>query len=484
MKYIYSIAVAAGLLLTGCGDEWLEKAQPSTSTESSQAIKSARDAQYALNGIYDILRGSEYYGARMTYYGDVTGEDMLANGDTKRAAKFYLFEYNKDNAPSSLWYQPYRALRAANGIIAFVDGLATDALTPELKDIKGQALTLRAMAHFDLVKVYGAPYTKDNGASLGVPIELEKHNSASKPARNTVKEVYNQVILDLENASTLLSAAKNDGKLNKFAAQQLLARAYLYTGQDLKAFDTASKMIDEAATAKTTTKGQYILWKNDEYSSVWSKDFTNEILFQLSIVKTESGPGKDGIGYLMWRQGYDDIVLSDDYMSLLNADPSDIRLKIITKYTNSKKVDFYYLNKYPGNTANGETAEQADIPVLRLSEAYLIAAEAAVKLSNNTNALKYLNAIVTRANPAKSVTGTVTLDRVMQERRRELVGEGHRLFDVTRNNLRVERKGAFHVSPSLRPETKSFDRTFFKTLMAIPRAEIDVNKNILQNDGY
>lgn len=208
MKYIYSIAVAAGLLLTGCGDEWLEKAQPSTSTESSQAIKSARDAQYALNGIYDILRGSEYYGARMTYYGDVTGEDMLANGDTKRAAKFYLFEYNKDNAPSSLWYQPYRALRAANGIIAFVDGLATDALTPELKDIKGQALTLRAMAHFDLVKVYGAPYTKDNGASLGVPIELEKHNSASKPARNTVKEVYNQVILDLENASTLLSAAK------------------------------------------------------------------------------------------------------------------------------------------------------------------------------------------------------------------------------------------------------------------------------------
>ena len=98
--------------------------------------------------------------------------------------------------------------------------------------------------------------------------------------------------------------------------------------------------------------------------------------------------------------------------------------------------------------------------------------------------MKYLNAIVSRANPAKSVSGVVTLERVMEERRRELVGEGHRLFDALRNNTRIERKGSAHVSPSLRPETKSFDRTFFKTLMAIPRIEIDANKNIVQNDGY
>ncbi|UZJ66087.1 hypothetical protein OKW96_08375 [Sphingobacterium sp. KU25419] len=86
MKLILSTVLLSCTLLVGCGDQWLEKAQPSTSTESSEAIKSAREANYALNGIYDILRGYEYYGARMTYYGDVTGEDMLSNGDTKRAA--------------------------------------------------------------------------------------------------------------------------------------------------------------------------------------------------------------------------------------------------------------------------------------------------------------------------------------------------------------------------------------------------------------
>ncbi|WP_333802319.1 RagB/SusD family nutrient uptake outer membrane protein [Sphingobacterium multivorum] len=483
MKNILSMVLLSSTLLVGCGDQWLEKAQPSTSTESSQAIKSVRDAGYALNGIYDIMRGYEYYGARMTYYGDVTGEDMLANGDTKRAAKYYLFDFNKDNTPSSLWYQPYRVLRNANGILTYVNGVPEGQMTEELGDIKGQALTLRAMAHFDLVKVFGAPYTKDNGASLGVPIETEKHASTNKPVRNSVRDVYKQVIEDLENAVNLLSAAKKNGKLNKFGAQLLLARAYLYTGDHAKAFALTNQFIKDAEAAQSSTKGQYILWTNSEYATVWSKDFTSEILFGLSVLKTDSGPGKEGIGNLLWRNGYNDIILSDDYMNLIKNDANDVRHKIITKYT-SKQVDYYYLNKYPGNTADGENPEFADIPVLRLSEAYLIAAESAVKLGDNANALKYLNAIVTRANPAKSISGVVTLERVMEERRRELVGEGHRLFDAMRNNMRIERKGAAHVSPSLRPETKSFDRTFFKTLMAIPRVEIDANNNIVQNEGY
>ncbi|MFC3354294.1 RagB/SusD family nutrient uptake outer membrane protein [Sphingobacterium zeae] len=483
MKNIVSIALLSCALLTGCGNKWLETAQPSTSTESSVAIKSANEASYALNGIYNIMRGYEYYGARMTYYGDVTGEDMLANGDTKRAAGYYLFDFNKDNTPSSLWYQPYRVIRNANGVLAYVNGVPADQMTDVLKDIKGQALTMRAMAHFDLVKVFGVPYLVNQGASLGVPIETEKHVSTSKPARNTVKEVYAQIITDLEGADSLLSTARNDGKLNRFAAEQVLARAYLYTGENAKAFAMATALIKNAEAAASSKKGQYQLWKNEEYATVWSKDFTSEILFQLSNTKVEASDSKEGIGNLLWRLGYNDIILSDDYLNLLKDDPNDVRQKVITKYT-SKQVDYYYLNKYPGNTAENENPEFADIPVLRLSEAYLIAAEAAVKLGDNSNALNYLNAIVKRANPAKSVSGTVDLNRVMEERRRELVGEGHRLFDAMRNNLRIERKGKAHVSPLLRPETKSFDRTYFKTQMAIPRREIDVNPNIVQNTGY
>ena len=85
--------------------------------------------------------------------------------------------------------------------------------------------------------------------------------------------------------------------------------------------------------------------------------------------------------------------------------------------------------------------EDSNIPVLRLSELYLIAAEAAVKLNNNDKAVKYLDAIVSRANPEKTVQGkTVTLDDVLLERRKELFGEGHRFFDALRNHQTIVRK--------------------------------------------
>ncbi|WP_101690354.1 RagB/SusD family nutrient uptake outer membrane protein [Dysgonomonas massiliensis] len=488
MKKIILLLIIGTCIFSSCGDSWLDKSTPSTSDESSKVITSAREAQYALNGIYFIMRKYEYYGARYTYYGDVTGEDMQANGDTKRASNYYLFNFNKENAPASFWEYPYQVIRNANNVLEFLESIADSDMTEELLDIKGQALALRAMGHFDLVKVFGAPFTKDNGASLGVPIELKKKDPKHKPARNTVAEVYKQVITDLSDAIELLSAAQNNGQINKFAAQQLLARAYLYTDDNKNAYTTITNMIEEAEKPASKTKGQYTLWTNEEYSTVWSKDFTKEILFGLAVHSDEIKDSKEFIGYLMWRSGYDDIILTYDYVDLLSADPDDVRLEVVTKYVKDKgkpkEKILYYLNKYPGNADAQENPTYADIPVLRLSEAYLIAAEAAVKLNDNTNAVKYLNAIVSRANPEKSVTGTVTLDQVLTERRKELVGEGHRLFDAMRNNKRIERKGASHTSPLLTDESRSFDRSYFKTLMSIPKREMDLNKNMINNPGY
>lgn len=488
MKHITILIVALGcILLTACSNDWLDKAQPSTAGNADTAIKSSREAQYVLNGIYSLMRVYEYYGARMTYYGDVTGEDMQSNGDTKRSAKYYLFDLNKETTPSSLWYQPYRVIRNANTLVDYTNNVNIESLTnkekSEINDIRGQALTIRAMAHFDLVKVFGVPYTKDNGASLGVPIETAKHDATSRPTRNTVAQVYKQIIDDLNEAKTLIGTSLNNGQLNWYGSQLLLARAYLYTDENEKAFKVASELIKNAEKV-------YKLWSTEEYASVWEKDFTSEIIFELSVLATEGEDSeegenkKEGIGYLLWQKGYDDIILTSDYIDLLNEDPNDVRNKIISSYTDSKKITRYYLNKYPGNKSTGENPENADIPVLRLTEAYLIAAEAAVKESDNTNAVKYLNAIVKRANPEKEVIGTVTLEQVLKERRREFVGEGHRLFDAMRNNQTIERKGTSHTSPLLTPQTRSFDRTFYKTVMAIPKQEMDANKNMVQNPQY
>lgn len=123
-----------------------------------------------------------------------------------------------------------------------------------------------------------------------------------------------------------------------------------------------------------------------------------------------------------------------------------------------------------------------------MSEAYLNAAEAAVKVSDNDKAVKYLDAIVRRANPDRTVEGkTLTLDDVLNERRKELVAEGHRMYDVIRNGLTVHR---INDSDKKLSKTKhnteymDYDWNFYKILLPIPKKEMDTNPNMVQNPGY
>ena len=96
---------------------------------------------------------------------------MQARGDSKGVAKYYLFLFNAVDVVSTFWSYPYKALRNANNIVAFTDKYeAADSEKAQFNNIRGQALTMRAMSHFDLVKIYGMPYTTDHGASLVVPV--------------------------------------------------------------------------------------------------------------------------------------------------------------------------------------------------------------------------------------------------------------------------------------------------------------------------
>lgn len=476
MKYIYtSLTLALALFLfAGCGDAWLDDMSPSTSVETPESLNTDTEVDYALNGIYTVLRDYHYYGARYTYYGDVTGEDMQARGNTKRVAKYYLFQLTGATTPSSFWSYPYLAIRNANNIITYANDLPENEVSDALKHYKGEALTIRALSHFDLVKVYGTTYTKDNGASLGVPIVTEHLDKDARPARSTVAEVYTQVIKDLEDAANLLDTKKNDIRLNWYGNQLLLARAYLYMGNDEKAYKVSTNLI-----AKANTDRSYGLVDNDNFPEMWQDDSSPEYLFMLKNNAEEVSSSKEFIGNLASRKGYDDLSLSSDYINLLDEDPDDVRHKIVEKY---KPADYrWYTMKY-----RSPDYKYSNIPVLRLAEAYLIAAESAVKLNDKTNAAKYLNSIVQRANPDKEVeVDDVTIDRVLIERRKELVGEGHRLFDAMRNNQTIERKGASHNSDLLLPETMKYDWNYFKTILAIPQSEINLDGNKMeQNEGY
>lgn len=463
---------------TSCGNEWLNL-EPSTSIDTETSINILSDVEFTLNGIYSDMQSSDAYTGRLVYYGDVTGDDMQAVSLSKRTGDYYNLGFTKDNGPSSHWKNLYSFIQNTNLILNNIDRIDATDDEEYRDDLKGQALAIRGMALFDLTRIFGYPYTKDNGASLGVPIVSDSEGIDSKPARNTVAECYNQVIGDLTAAVSLLSGDFNKGKINKWAAMSLLSRVYLYKGDNKNALAMA-----EAAIEGAEGEG-WELWSHDDYALAWAEDATaiapGEVLFEIVNTTTDS-PGKESMGYLNSKSGYDDMCITSSFYALLLEDLDDVRLKLLS--FDGKK--YAYVFKY--QPQEGEVIQDANVPLIRLAETYLNAAEAAVKLGDNETAVKYLDPIVRRANPDKTVEGmTLTLEDVLNERRKELVAEGHRMFDIIRNGMTVER---FDVPNSAIKNTKhfsknmEFDWSFYKIVLPIPKAEMDTNPNMVQNPGY
>lgn len=482
MKKILFILIVIPCLFISCSKDWVDM-EPTTQVPSQEAIKNLVDADYAINGIYSTLQNYEYYGARMQYYADVTGDDMQATGTNKRSSAYYMMYTNTDNVYRSLWELPYQVIRYANNLLSQIDDLeVTPAEAAQRDNIKGQALFLRALALFDVTRVYGSTYTRDNGASFGAVIVTEVVGPGHQPFRSTVDESYIQIIKDLTQAITLLQETKNNGKINKWGAKTLLSRVYLYKG------DNANALLQAEETIAGAEANGYRLWTNEEYGSstaAWHGEFTPEVLFEV-VNTTSDRAGNDGIANLMRRSGYNDIVLTNDFLTLLEEDPDDIRHSVTLLETSSSSFNTtrkIYLRKYIGPDSD---VRNANIPILRLSEAYLNAAEAAVKIGDNAKAIIYLDAIVNRANPDNTVAGTtISVDRVLKERRKEFVGEGHRQFDALRNNETINRIGGWHI-PNLPEEVQSYNRDYFHAILPIPRYEMDANPNLKdqQNPGY
>ena len=488
IKYIVS---ALPFLFTACSGDWLDL-DPSTSVTSDNAIQSLEDAKTALNGIYRIASEHSYYGDNYLYYADCRGEDVQARidkGPGRRVSPYYLFNVADDAFNiTRVWNQPYIVIHQANSLIEKIDnGSVQTSDTQEIARIKAEALAMRGLALFDLTRLFGMPYTLDNGASLGVPIEIKTELPTHQPSRNTVAECYNQVIKDLTEALPNLVTTKSDGHQNVWSVKALLSRIYLYMNDNENALKYAQEVINNG--------GLYTLFTHDEYTSVWGKDFNSESLFEFYFTLTEPSGGSGGEGapmvYADNVKDWNNLVLTKDFLDLLGEDPDDVR-HALCRLPQKPDEDILptgstghpkYLAKYPGKTGDVLTGnpQDNDLCIIRLSEIYLNAAEAAFKLGKRSEALGYLNQIVSRANPNKSVSDSeLSLERILKERRKELVGEGHAFFDYMRNNIPVIRKGGWHL-PQLPTDAQVINASDPWVALPIPQSEIDANPNIVQN---
>jgi tetratricopeptide (TPR) repeat protein len=494
MKKINILLAALVILFTASCQGFLD-VKPSNQVSSEISIQNATDAQIMLNGLMNKMTSTSYYGRNFPMYADAKGGDLTIFSAGNGGDGWYYFNHSPEsNSYSGYWSTIYNCLYQANNIIANIDVLLADPENTEkeeLNNFKAQALTLRALMHFDLVRLYGKPYNMDKG-SLGVTVVTEPVDARAQLTRNTVEEVYTQVVKDLNDAAPLFeSKDKNGGFADYYANRAILAKVYMYMDN----FSEALKLFEEIISS-----GKYELYKNDKWVESWTKEYGSESIFELHINATDNDPGDSGLGAYYRRRAHGisagGVFLASKYWLDLMG-PNDVRWGIMDydqshaeDNTGRKGANYKYSGSTDLKGDEGSTSTSVNIKVIRLSEVYLNAAECAARTNANAKALEYLGAIAKR-NPDWVAPATVTPELVQDERRRELMCEGVVFFEYMRQNMTVKYDdNAFGNSTNPPHEGRGqlangwVTRDFYKTILPISQGEINANPDIEQNPEY
>lgn len=464
----YTIYVSTlTMLLAGCSKNFINES-PSDSVPASQAINTESGLSDALNGAYSGLRAVALYGRDFPVIGDLQADNTYV--ETKNSGR-YLPQYNysvvsSDGVVGEMWNQAYIDILRVNNIIdANVSG-------PNVAAIKAQAYAIRGLLYFKLVNIYAKPYTVDS-TSLGVPIILH-FNPNLFPARNKVSEVYSQIISDLKMAVANAPAYSSSVRISKYAAEGLLARAYLYMGDNTDAKNAAVDVINNSPFTLVTPNNYAAFWKNPA-----ARTDAVETMFEVDCDAINNN-GFDDLGGIYYN-GYNDIYCSSQLYNLYSS--TDVRRGLLVPGTTKSGSPAYIVTKFP----NAQNTDRDNLKVIRLSEVYLIAAEASLP-NNEPDALKYLNALLAQRDPIAApyvLTGPLLLQAIVTERRKELAFEGDRLYDMNRLQLpiaRVANPGAIPAGPANINLNIPYPDN--RRVAPMPQQEMTANPNIVQNPGY
>jgi hypothetical protein len=412
------------------------------------------------------MRNVDLYGRTVPVLGDIMSDNTYQHAlNTNRYTLFNNYSFNAtDGNVAGLWASAYTVILRANRIIA-----APLSSSPTVDQYKGEAYAIRALMYFTLVRYFARPYT-DNPDGLGVPIVLT-YDPEYKPTRSKVSEVYALINADLDKAYTMMTTFTNSSQFSKYAAKGLQAKVYLTMGSWANARTAALDVINNSGFTSLTAANYISYWQN---SAVRTDKL--ETLFEVSS-DAVANLAFDALSYIYSQNGnYGDLVVSSDLFASFAA--GDVRLGLypIVPRPKPSGTAIPTVDKYP--VISGDLS---DTKVLRLSEMYLIAAEAYYMLADETNAKTYVNYITSRRNaPAITSTGPQLLEDILNERRKELAFEGDRYMDLMRLKRDVIRSTQYPAS------ARTILYSNFRRILPIPQAELDANPNIKtqQNPGF
>ncbi len=453
------LAVAAATI--GCQDLALE---PYAEVSNDAFFNTIGDFEAAIVGVYDQISIADYYGRSIHLMSDIMGEDVKQAGSANRYQEFADFEgqiVTGHDYETELWAEAYEAINMINEMIA-ADFTPPSGVAGDFEQIMGEALAMRGLIFFDLVRMYGQHYTFTADASHpGVAIVLEPDVTAL-PARNSVGEVYQQAISDLTTGISMMSETRRGPyMMTREAAQAILSRIYLYMEDWSNAESMATSVINS---------GKYSLVQGQSYIDQFANGGSSEAIFEIQHTDIDNR-GSDSLGGMYRASGYGDYLPARDLLDQIEA--GDLRWGMfVTDPLLTGAYASHRVHKWPTNQSTD------NIPVIRLSEVYLNRAEARAQMGDDAGARADLNMIRSRAGVADSdADGQALLDAILLERRIELGYEGHRIHDLMRYKQDITR-----VDVTGDVAFMAYPCNF--CVLPIPQPETDTNSNMQQNAGY
>jgi hypothetical protein len=481
-------------LLTGCGKDYLDL-QPRDAVSKEAFYKTQGDAIQATNAVYSQLRAGGMFNHSLWCMDIMADNSFVGGGGAADGIEFQQLDNFTIPANNPIitdhFQRAYLGIGAANLVLERVPAIQMDAA---IKDrCLGEAAFMRALYYFYLVRAFG-----------DVPLVLKPANVAADVAgltRTPVAAVYTQIENDLKDAILKLPATNytgdDIGRANKWSATALLAKVYLTQG---------NKMEDAAAQARLVIASSgKSLWTNYADNFKLENENGHESLFEVQYKSglnayVFDGPGSAinefwgarffGKPYVVTSGGYGFNIPEQEFVQGYEAGDTRKAATIFVPgdvYPDGQvqpaslegDPNGYNVRKFFAGTASTIWDSPLNVPVLRLSEMYLILAEA---VGPTTEGLEAINTVRRRAfgepltTPSPHDLTTATPDftaAVLRERRYELAFEMDRWYDLKRTKTLL-------TNPAL--VAKGIKR--FNDLLPIPQAERDVNPNLTQNPGY
>jgi len=443
-KLLYSVIFIGSLTLSSC-EKLLDVGNPKDAVQTSVIFKDEAGLQAAIAGMYNS--GNEKAIGMISLHAALLADDLDAMITAYDPYTTNSLESNESTI-EDLWSGMYVGIYRANAIL---DGVPHASFSEAIKNqALGEASFLRALYYFYMVNLFG-------DVPLITGIDQKKNELMGRTASAAI---YTQIIDDLENAIKLLPATYPTGKVqrvraNKWTAAALLSRVYLYQGKYVEAEKTASLVIDQTDMYRLGA----------DLNAVFLQGNKDEVIFAFDV--SFAGYTTVGTSTVPTIGTVPSLIIHPTMVSLFEV--GDARKAAWT----GTSAGYVFPYKYKVRSGIGN---EFDV-VLRLSEQYLIRAEARVNLKNFVGAAEDVNKIRKRAklNDVQFATEKEGLTAVEKERRVEFFAEwGHRWFDLKRTNT------VNKVIGGLKPEYwQATD-----ILYPIPSREREMNSNLTQNEGY